>query len=153
MTTLHSEADPSDVSLDYDEAAATQMLSDSPTDTLNASAFGLKLSQQATVSGGVLVSGQSSSDRQHEVRKVAGDAAAERVKSLIQTLFDGIAQRVDGELGLAQRLKNELAEEEVRFDKESEERQAVYEAERKAIQSEYDSVCAEAEPIKILPSP
>ena len=144
MSTLHSETDPSDVSLEYDEAAATQMLSDSSLDTLNASAFGLGRTQNSTVSDSVLKSGQPSSGRQHEVRKVSGDGAAERVKSLIQTLFDGIAQRVDGELGLAQQLKAELAEEQVRFEKESEEREAVYEVERKAIQGEYDSVCAEA---------
>jgi len=144
MTTLHSEADPSDVSLEYDEAAATQMSSDSAPDTLNASIFGTRYSEDAAHSGSVVACGSSVGDRQQEVRKVSGDVAAERVQNLIQSLFDGIAQRVDGELGLAQRLKNELAEEQVRFEAESESRQSVYETERKALQAEYDSVCAEA---------
>ena len=144
MTTLHSETDPHDHSLEYDEAIATQMLSDSPPDTLTASTFGLNYPENAAVSGGIVANERSSSGRQHEVRKVSGDVAAERVKNLIQSLFGGIAQRVDGELGLAQRLKNQLAEEQVRFEAESEARQSVYETERNALQAEYDSVCAEA---------
>jgi hypothetical protein len=42
MTTLHSETDPHDDSLEYNEVTATQMLSESPPDTLNASKFGLQ---------------------------------------------------------------------------------------------------------------
>ncbi len=144
MTTLHSETDPHDRSLENDEATATQMLSDSPPDTLNSSTFGLQYSENAAVSSVNVANERSSNGRQHEVSKVSVGVAAERVKSLIQSLFDGIAQRVDGELGLAQRLKNELAEERVRFEAESEARQSVYETERNALQTEYDSVCAEA---------
>lgn len=144
MTTLHSKADEGDVSLEYDEATATQMLSDSAPDTLNASIFGMRYSEDAAHSGSVVACGSSAGDRQQEVRKVSDDVAAERIQNLIQSLFDGIAQRVDGELGLAQRLKSELADEQVRFEAESEARQSVYETERKALQAEYDSVCAEA---------
>ena len=144
MTTLHSDTDPSDVTREYDEAAATQMLSDSAPDTLNASIFGVRYSENSAESESILAGRLSVGDRQQEVNKVPGDAAAKRVQNLIQSLFDGIAQRVDGELGLAQRLKNELAEEQVRFQTESAARQAVYETERKALQAQYDSVCAEA---------
>jgi DNA segregation ATPase FtsK/SpoIIIE, S-DNA-T family len=144
MTTLHSETDQNDLSLEYDEATATQMLSDSPPDTLNASKFGVQYSENAVITDGIVASEGSSNAPQHEVRKVSGDVATQRVNSLIQSLFDGIAQRVDGELGLAERLKNELAEEKVRFEAESEARQSVYETERNSLQSEYDSVCAEA---------
>ncbi len=144
MTTLHSEADPINDSTEYDEVAASQMLSDSAPDTLNASIFGMRYSENAANSECVVSGRLSIDDRQQEVIKVPGDAAAKRVQNLIQSLFDGIAQRVDGELGLAQRLKNELAEEESRFQAEAEARKAIYEAERKALQSEYDSVCAEA---------
>ncbi len=144
MTTLHSETDPHDDSLEYHEVTANQMLSDAPLDTLNASKFGLQYSRNAVITGDNVASERPSNSPQHEVRKVSGDAATEPVNSLIQSLFEGIAQRVDGELGLAQRLKNELAEEKVRFEVESEARQSVYETERNALQSEYDSVCAEA---------
>ena len=144
MTTLHSEADPINDSTEYDEAAASQMLSDSAPDTLNASIFGMRYPENAAKSECVVSGRLSIDDRQQEVIKVPGDAAAKRVQNLIQSLFDGIAQRVDGELGLAQRLKNELAEEQVRFQAEAEARQAIYETERKVLQAEYDSVCAEA---------
>lgn len=144
MTPLHSEADPTDLSTKYDEGAATQMLSDSPPDTLNLPMFDLQCSENSTKPEGIAAYVRSPDDRQQEVRKVSGDVAAKRVKDLIQSLFDGIAQRVDGELGLAQQLKNELAEEQVRLEAESEARQSVYETERNSLQTEYDSVCAEA---------
>ena len=78
MTTLHSEADPSDVSLEYDEAAATQMLSDSAPDTLNASIFGTRYSENSAKSESVVACGSPVGDRQQEVRKVSDDVAAER---------------------------------------------------------------------------
>tara|TARA_R110002072_G_scaffold303099_1_gene493356 strand:- start:25363 stop:29805 length:4443 start_codon:yes stop_codon:yes gene_type:complete len=144
MTTLHSEADPIHDLTESDEATASQMLSDSAPDTLNASISGTRYSGNAVKSECAVSGRLFPGDRQQEEIKVPGDAAAKRVQNLIQSLFDGIAQRVDGELGLAQRLKNELADEQVRFQAESEARQALYETERKALQSEYDSVCAEA---------
>ncbi|MDA1162630.1 MAG: FtsK/SpoIIIE domain-containing protein [Planctomycetota bacterium] len=73
-----------------------------------------------------------------------GEAAIERVKHLIQTLFDGIAQRVEGELGLEQRIQRELAEVQVRYQATTVERRRAYEIERDALQAQYDRVCADA---------
>jgi S-DNA-T family DNA segregation ATPase FtsK/SpoIIIE len=144
MTTLHSEADPGDVSTEHDEDSATQMLSDSPPDTLNPPMFGVQRSEDSAKPEAVVAYGRSLDNRQQEVRKVSGDVAAKRVNDLIQSLFDGIAQRVDGELGLAQQLKTALAEEQVRLEAESSTQQSAYETERNSLQTEYDSVCAEA---------
>lgn len=128
---------------EYDEADAIGMLSDIPPATLNSSWFD---SRSVIAAGfkGVLESRRPSDEGQREVRKVSGELVVDRVKHLIQRLFDGIAQRVDGELGLAQRLEKELADEQARFQSESEARQVRYESERQALQAEYDSVCAEA---------
>jgi hypothetical protein len=144
MTTLHSEFDPSDVSLEYDEAVVTQMLSDSSPDTLNPSMSGLQNFENAEIPESSVASRRSRGDQQREVENVPGEVATERVKHLIQKLFDGSAQRVDGELGLEQRLQAELSDEQVRFQAESEARQATYETERNSLQTQYDSVCAEA---------
>ncbi|NQV23250.1 MAG: cell division protein FtsK, partial [Rhodopirellula sp.] len=75
---------------------------------------------------------------------MSGEAAAERVRNLIQSLFDGIAQRVDGELGLAHRLQKALAEEQAQLQARIDEQQSTYDAERTSLQTQYDSVCAEA---------
>jgi S-DNA-T family DNA segregation ATPase FtsK/SpoIIIE len=145
MTTLHSGTDRSDGCLEFDEAAATQMLSDSSPGTLNSSAmFGLQYSGNGVSPEGGLASRRSPGDRRQEVENVSGEAAAERLENLIQTLFDGIARRVDGELGLEQRLQSELAEEQVRDQTATQERHSAYEVERDALQAEYDSVSAEA---------
>lgn len=68
--------------------------------------------------------------------------AVDRVKQLIATLFDGIAKRVEGELGLHQRITQETQAEELRHAQAGEQRALRYEDERAAIQQEYDEVCA-----------
>ena len=144
MTIRHHETDPNDLSQEYDDPAATQMLSVSWPDTLNSSMSAPQHSENAVFSENRVVSRLSPGNRQEEVTDVSGEVAAERVKNLIQMLFDGIAQRVDGELGLAQRLQQELAEEQARIEQETEDRQAAYDVERRSLQAQYDSVCAEA---------
>lgn len=145
MTTLHSDSDWNEVLNEYDAADASQMLSDARPGTLNSSLnFGLMSSHGGMKPGSSLASRWTSGDRQREGSNVSSDVASERVRNLIQTLFDGIAQRVDGELGLAQRLQDEMADEQARHQTATAERRTVYETERDAIQAEYDSVCAEA---------
>lgn len=143
MTTLPGETDRSQLLSECDDAASIEMLSDTPTDKLDMSWFGSR-SVSVAESTGILESRPPSDEGQREVRKVSGELVVDRVKDLIQQLFDGIAQRVDGELGLAQRLENELAAEQARFEAECEARKATYESDRRELQAEYDSVCAEA---------
>lgn len=70
--------------------------------------------------------------------------SANRIKQIIEQLFAGIAQRVDGELGLAERIQKETAAQEQQFQAASTERTDRYQAERDSIQAEYDRVCAAA---------
>lgn len=89
-----------------------------------------------------------SSDLPHDssdlTEKLVPGSSANRIRQIIEQLFGGIAQRVDGELGLAERLRQETSTEEQRYLTASTARTERYETERNAIQAEYDSVCAEA---------
>ncbi len=68
----------------------------------------------------------------------------ERLHQLIQHLFDGIAQRVDGELSLRERHEQQLAAEAERSATAREHRTNEYESDRSQLQAEYDRKCAEA---------
>ena len=68
----------------------------------------------------------------------------ERLQQLIQSLFDSIARRVDGELSLRERHEQELAAESERSTAEREKCTAQYESERQQLQSEYDQKCSKA---------
>jgi S-DNA-T family DNA segregation ATPase FtsK/SpoIIIE len=68
----------------------------------------------------------------------------ERLQQLIQSLFDAIARRVDGELSLRERHEQQLAAESDRSTTEREQVTAEYESQRQQLQSEYDQKCAEA---------
>ncbi len=70
--------------------------------------------------------------------------SVDRVKHLVQALFEAIARRAEGELGLPRRLESELSAEQDRFDAESAERRHGYETERGAIQREFDDVSTAA---------
>ena len=85
----------------------------------------------------------SSAVRFRENSLVSG-RSANRIKQIIEQLFAGIAQRVDGELGLAARIKDETAAQDQRFQAASAERTNRYQTERDGIQADYDRVCAEA---------
>ena len=74
---------------------------------------------------------------------MSGQLAFDRLKQIIERLFEGIAQRVDGELGLQLRHDEAAAAEKQRFDAGQAERLQRYESERDAIQTEYDEVIAE----------
>jgi len=67
MTTLHSETDPHDDSLKFDEVTATQMLSDSPPDTLNESKFCLQYFKNSVIRDDNVASERPSNGPQHEV--------------------------------------------------------------------------------------
>ncbi|MBC8288956.1 MAG: hypothetical protein H8E37_01445, partial [Planctomycetes bacterium] len=71
-------------------------------------------------------------------------SSANRIRQIIEQLFGGIAQRVDGELGLAERIEQETAGEQQRFLAAKTDRTDRYETERDAIQAEYDRICADA---------
>jgi hypothetical protein len=70
--------------------------------------------------------------------------SANRVKQIIEQLFSGIAQRVDGELGLAERFEQETAAQTQKFQADCAERTDRYETERNSIQADYDRVCGDA---------
>lgn len=71
-------------------------------------------------------------------------SSANRIRQIIEQLFGGIAQRVDGELGLADRFEQETTAEQQRFLAANTDRTDRYETERDAIQAEYDQMCADA---------
>lgn len=75
---------------------------------------------------------------------MSGQFAADRVRQLIQTLFDGIAQRVDGELGLAESFERENVDETERYKKVIDGIRLDCESESAAVQAEYDKVSSEA---------
>lgn len=70
--------------------------------------------------------------------------SVDRVKQLVQTLFDAIARRVEGEIGLPQRLHDELAAEQSRFEAMMTERTQRYESDSAANKLEFDQVSTAA---------
>jgi energy-coupling factor transporter ATP-binding protein EcfA2 len=70
--------------------------------------------------------------------------STERLRQLIQHLFDGIAQRVDGELSLREWHEQQLAAEADRSATAREARANEYEGARRELQAEYDRKCSEA---------
>ncbi len=68
--------------------------------------------------------------------------SVERIKQLLGTLFEAIAQRVEGELSLKQDLAQNTAIEQENCESALQARTEKYESERDALQVEYDQECA-----------
>lgn len=141
MTSSHIGSDWSDPLEPDESSVTTQMLTPVLVDTLDDSRGSRAGSSVDAGQRGLATLKQS---HQREATRVSGQVSVERVSELIQSLFSGIAQRVDGELGLAARLKQELVDEEARHASVSQERRETYESQRDEIQSEFDRISATA---------
>jgi DNA segregation ATPase FtsK/SpoIIIE, S-DNA-T family len=77
------------------------------------------------------------------VRDVSGQLAFDRLKQIIQRLFEGISQRVEAQTNIQARHQNDSALEHQRFAAAQAERQQRFDNERQVIQTEYDQVTGE----------
>lgn len=77
------------------------------------------------------------------VREVPGQLAFDRLKQIIERLFEGIGQRANSELQLEQRRNQQASAEKQRLAHLHDDRFQAYESERQTTQAEYDRVIAE----------